>query len=389
MAITTRNYRDVSLAPIGVKRMGQVATGCWNNDNSANAGVRSINSRNSHIARDKLVSFQIVLQNFIAAEATAGSAGSITASIEYPAGTFTQVLFGGSTSAATGGTAALITSDAIALAIPKGAQFWTRIWCLFPSNAPYFTGNTPGNFAQELFEFSSTALTDKTMGGTIANQTQAAFKPAAIIAQTSVPSVAIIGDSRFSLQVGADSGDTLGHFNPAARSIGPTTAFLSVAQTGTALQAYIGTHTLRDILVNYCSQFVCNFGINDIVLNSRTAAQVLADLNTLFALYPTMMGWQATYEPVSSSTDSWVTTANQTTSAFNSIRVTANNNIRSGLVTRAVGILELADDVESARDSGLWAAFATALTSDGTHRTRRGAMACLSPPRINPALFVK
>ncbi len=73
------------------------------------------------------------------------------------------------------------------------------------------------------------------------------------------------------------------------------------------------------------------------------------------------------------SSDNYSTLVGQTTAFYEPNRVLVNDWIRTRPVPLA-GYLELADTVESSRNSGLWAVNATAnwLTDDGTHPTALG-----------------
>jgi hypothetical protein len=106
--------------------------------------------------------------------------------------------------------------------------------------------------------------------------------------------------------------------------------------------------------------------------------------------------YTATIPPPTSSTDNWATVANQTLNPNNTIRVNYNNWMRDGfpiaystLLAAAVGstganiirignprhpisgYFEIADTVESGRDSGKWISNGTAFyyTGDGLHGT--------------------
>lgn len=110
--------------------------------------------------------------------------------------------------------------------------------------------------------------------------------------------------------------------------------------------------------------------------------------------------WQTTITPSSSSTDGWATVASQTANADNVTRVDVNNWIRDGAplingtptatgatdpaAIRAgatghplAGFIEVADTVESARNSGLWKA--GTLTDDGVHPSTAGHEAMMVP----------
>lgn len=91
--------------------------------------------------------------------------------------------------------------------------------------------------------------------------------------------------------------------------------------------------------------------------------------------------WCATLPPRTTSTDAWATTGNQTALASESGRVAMNAWFRS-VPAPFSGCFDIADALETARDSGIWKA---GYTIDGTHIGANGA-----PPAaavLNPATF--
>lgn len=176
------------------------------------------------------------------------------------------------------------------------------------------------------------------------------------------------------------------------------TAFLS--RNGESAQTFLtatgswGSATARrdevyPMLADY-RNVVEGYGTNDRASN-RTAAQIKADRLTIWsqivALYPAIRIIAATLAPRTTSTDAWATTANQTPIAGESDRLSVNAWLRAGapidptaktvVAVGTVGALlagqaghplygyfELADVIESARDSGLWA---VGTTTDGIH----------------------
>jgi hypothetical protein len=334
-----------------------------------NGGSQQSMMRSIHVARDTITSLQVVYGNWYAipggAETGLASSMSVTASIEYPVGTFTQVTFNNS---ATGSIAsgATIVSDPVSVSIPRGAQFFVRSWKNSASGIIYT--NTPANVsAGEAFLFGATTP-DLTMGGTVTDGDGGSNMsgPLAIIGTTTRPSVFISGDSRaMGLKDTPDiPADDLGDI---ARSVGPSFSYINAGISGDTVNAASTNYTKRLALSQYCSHIVVNYGVNDLFAG-RTAAQVQSSLTTLYGLFGGKPIIQATIEPETTSTDSWATTVNQTKVGWDSVRITVNNWIRS-VPPLTIGYLEVADVYETARNSGLFKVNGTAnyFTSDGVH----------------------
>ena len=115
------------------------------------------------------------------------------------------------------------------------------------------------------------------------------------------------------------------------------------------------------------SHHVIQLGIND--LATSTAAQLQASIERLasFWVQRGRRVYGTTVTPKSSSTDAWATTGAQTTDASNGQRVAYNTTLRAGGVANLTGHVELADTLESARNSGVWKA--PGYTADGLHGT--------------------
>lgn len=84
---------------------------------------------------------------------------------------------------------------------------------------------------------------------------------------------------------------------------------------GTTAKAFVDGYTKRSALFKYFTHAICNFGTNDSVSLSRSSAQVLADLKTIWAAlraggirHVTEIG----IIPRTTSTDSFATVVNQT-----------------------------------------------------------------------------
>lgn len=293
---------------------GQVATGC--NLHNVLTTKTQAQSRSPHFARDAVTALKLALPGFYvvgnSTEKTLGSPTVFTASIEYPAGTFTQVTFNGSTSG-TAPDGGLLFSDFVPVTIPKGALFWVQ---LFITNATAlafkFTGLNAFNGAK--LAYATSGLTDQTATGAITNSgtplagTPAAgaqngygFYPSAIIAQTTQQSFALIGDSRTAgssdgfLDVGADQGNL-------ARSIGPFAPYINLGVSSDTLAAWIASHANRLALASLCSGVVLELSINDVTAGATVAA-MQANINTIRALFPaTTPVYLTTSEPVATQT---------------------------------------------------------------------------------------
>jgi len=349
-----------------VQTLRQVATGTHIPNTLASSNTTTF-SRTPHILRSAVAALAIVLPNWYVAGQTETNAGSATwtAAIEYPAGTFTRVTFGGAASV-TSSSGGNIVSDQIPVSIPKGEKFWVRLFQNAPSKAVYFTFYAGDGTAQ----FVSPA-SDLTMGG-IAT-TSAAFQaatttPIAIIGMSSDPAIGIYGDS---ISVGrgdtADAGLPLqGHLG---RAFGAAYAAGHVGISGDRMSLFLGSKAKRMSLASYFTHFAVNMGINDIT-NGGSASSVASDTNTVVGLFPGPVAL-CTLSPVSTSTDTWNTVASQNTVASNAVRVTENTR-RLGGISGVKTVYDVNPSVESVAspESGLWRA--SAYTADGTHPSAKG-----------------
>ncbi|MBP1842017.1 hypothetical protein J2046_000261 [Rhizobium petrolearium] len=356
----------------GESHVGQIATrsvipGFSNTTN------KQIMSRTRHFARDQITELQLLYPNwFHNGNTETGIDGSITvsASVEYPVGEFHQVTWGGAASTAIADRTTSAPSDLLAINIPDGAEFFIRTYSTSATGILFSA--TEDSAHGEGAEFGPSGITDKTMGGTIADSgTNAVYGPCAIIGTMSKPSVFVIGDSRESA-AGFDTPNYLSVIGHVARAIAPTCAYIDVSRGGERLAEFVASHARRIALAQYCSHVVIHMGINDFTAG-QTSAGALADLDTIIGLLPNQEVWLGTVEPVTTSSDGWTSVSGQTIdAASNSARISYNNAIRSG-VDGVAGYFDIADVFESARDSGKWKAPAGApLTSDGTHQTLAG-----------------
>lgn len=327
-------------------------------------------------------------------ETTVGNSSTITASVEYPAGTFTQVTFSGSPSAsiADGG---LLTSDIANVTIPAGAEFWVRT-CHVPDGTqkiPYTnlpqTANTLG------VHIGTTSSGDLTMSGTIANAAiQNVSGPVAIVGTVAAPNARayiVAGDSIAWGQGDVSSADAKGGSGYVARALVNKGAYTKLTCQGQYLAKTLSPRTKLTALIaalqGTYTDLACEFGINDLTLTSGMST-IQSNLQTYWGLYSGRIS-QCTISPKTTSTDGWITTVNQTTSTsnfFTSDRLNTLNAWIRGLPAGLSNVIEAADAFMSARDSDLWLANNPGLTLDGVHPTSLGAITVGTSPFVTQSI---
>jgi len=357
---------------VRAKRWGQVATRTVV-PSAINAGIFQTMSRTVHIARDAITSLKLLYPNWYvpAGSGETGSGGvmTITASIEYPAGTFTQVMF----SSATSGTAASganLLSDETAVVIPFGATFYVRT---LQANATATINQGPSTPVRPGDGFRASGSTDQTMGGTVNTATGTIYGPSAILANTAVGSAFLLGDSLvYGSQDNGDATTDTGYFS---RAIGHAKPYINCGVSGDTAAGFLLGNTQRLALAQYCTVVFCDYGTND-VFGARTADQLIADLITIRNLFA-LQFYQATLLPrvLSTGSDSFVTVATQTIQTANSHRNRANNMIRASGIPLLSGFVDVAAVVESpitpagawSGQSGVWREMGVvrATTGDG------------------------
>lgn len=359
---------------------------------SALAAVnKQLMSRSKHIAMDRLSSIRLVFANwYVKSSATIGenlpgASATFQAAIEYPSGTIAAVVNFGGAATGTAADGETLVSDAVAVNIPLGASFFVRTFVSSTAGILYRSGSGGLNnivgtpVSGEAWTFGVTTPNLVNTPGPFANQqTGIYFGPTAIIGLTSKPTLFIAGDSRQNNGVSYDTtSDGFGLTGEFGRSFGVSLGALNAGCASERAQTLALTPALyakRLALAQYCSHIVSGYGINDITGaggSARTAAQLLADLQTIWAQFGGKPVYQSTIAPKSSSTDSWATTVNQTTDATNSERTAFNDSIRY-MPPPLSGYFEVADQMESARNSGIWKA---AYTSDGIHANQTAQLA--------------
>jgi hypothetical protein len=368
------------------------ATRCGAPDVS-NAAFTLMSGWTRHLMTDDVQSFQVVYPNWIAVTSSnEGETGigalTLTAALEYPIGTFTRITFGGA-GGASAPSGAQIISDPVKVAIKKGATFRLRYFYSNPGGILFDCRQGPG----ELMCFGTSGLTDMTMGGTPsggsgggsggvggAGGSQYSYRPVAIVGLTTRKAILAIGDSRFvgfpALAAGVQDvqSDVFGGLGVFERSFCRGEAGCVLAARGGELASdFLAGHANRLALAAYCDIVVGEYGLNDL-FEGASQATAESRISAIAALFPGKPVYWTTILPDTTSTDAWATTGNQTKTlgANDAYRTGLNDDLRAGAISGLSGFIELADVVESARDSGLWV---PGCTSDGIHANQAGCEA--------------
>lgn len=296
-----------------------------------------------------------------------------------------------------------IWSDPINVDVPKGGAIWPRTYVTVPAtqlglaytfvgSSGYFEGGdwAGSNPVDNRNSGTITLQNNRTLWGPVAAR---GFSPG-----LHLPVLGLFGDS---IITGTGDSFVSNIANPfwrggwAMRGINGRVPVLQSTRGGEttslgSIRPYVRGH------FTMCDHVISATGVNDL-----TGGNTLATLQTNLVILWRSLGamgpqvWQPTLTPRSTSTDSWATLANQTTDSGNPKRILLNAWLRDGspldpVTLTALGVgsiaairagnalhplagyLEVADYVESARDSGLWQ---VNYTADGIHPTMNAHIA--------------
>jgi lysophospholipase L1-like esterase len=290
-----------------------------------------------------------------------------------------------------------IWSDPLNIDLIQGQYLWPRTFLTVNAVSLGYPYTFPSSLSfGEGVDFSASNPVDNRNAGTITvagNKT--CYGPSAAVGVangTRAPIVGVVGDS-----IVTGTGDSSPNVYPdyrlgwLTRGMAGRTPLIQTCRGG---DVTAGVRSRRRTHLNLCDLVVCATGRND--LGTVTALQLEANWILLWRTLAAVgvAVWQSTITPRSSSTDNWTTLANQTTDSSNPVRTQANDWLRAGAPLDAnfnplavgtsgallagninhplAGYLEVADWVESARNSGLWV---TNFTADGIHPTAAGHIA--------------
>ncbi len=307
--------------------------------------------------------------------------------IEYPAGTYTAVTWGGiaTVSIAPG---AVVTSDPVAVSVPAGAAFFERTVIVSPPSGAIPTIQLPAG-SSSLGLPDGKALADMGNGGSIAADNSVnSFGACAILGDIANPSARaflVIGDSIAFGQGDTSSAGPRGGSGWIGRWLDPLVPYAKIAVPGQGAAAMAGLCATAQIVallgaLGY-TDVIEEHGINDLRL-ARSEVQLLADLQTLWSQHPGRRVFQTTLTPRAASTNGYADVAGQVTKTDGSMTLlaTVNAAIRARPAGIA-GVIEAADAAMSARDSAVWGGPFPPV-EDGTHPTsaKAAAMAAAMAP---------
>lgn len=391
-----------SVTPVGLSSyLGQVAKRSWILNRKPGSTFKQGRGKLGQINVEAVTSIQLVFANWFVScyyNATptyleTGSGGNATwaAAIEYPAGTFTQVKFGGSATGSVADGANLI-SDALTISIPANTQYWIhsfqqQIDTGFIVYNGADVGTDPGAVTNtslwgDKCDSAASGMTDITMSGSgyTNNLTGSQIGPILVLANMTKPSVMMFGNSIDFGQNGAI--DALGVEGITARSLatGNYLGLLNMGISGDQWSKVVTSKAKRQALAAYFTHIVFGGFTNDSAAG-RTSAQILADLQTVYALFPSQQKYQITTPPYGSGA------AGTNVAATNGVRVTANTAQKAG-VANILATFDVAGVLESPTVSGTWQ-YAGDYDAAGTHPSQQGYIRVANSGVINPALLTR
>lgn len=389
------SYAVATTATTTAKAKVQITDNCY----AANGSVVSVTAgtaRFPYTVGMDACDLQLEFANYNSPTATPvvdtdpGTSITFGAAVEDASGVVFPLTFNGARQATIGGGGS-VKSDNLPIEVTKGSLIFVRV---FLSSGSFYTNRVAINSANA---GGFTATTDLTPNGSAA-VTQAGFNgwgPTAILGtpmNAGTPrSWVLIGDSR---GLGAQDGQfsLYSGYYPTKpwmsgggwflRAMSGQGGVINLCQSGDQQQWFNANagHYRRSKPISYARYAMLANGINDLNSGSRTPAQLQQDLLTQATrnlARGIVKNVVHTLAPYSTSTDLWLTVVNQTTVGTNANRVAHNTWVRDGgpidpitlapVATGTVnalrfgatkhpiaGYVEVADAVESSRNSGLW-----------------------------------
>lgn len=383
--------------------------------------LRKIARTRHYIGGQPVSEIRLAFANWAATasgEALPGNTCEIQASIEFPGGAtaVARVTFSG-LNAYTMADGETVISDALLpsafglSSFPANTQFWVRNARTIASGGKicrHETAASPAITGESSVQCSATD--DPLLDTTGALPTSATYttytepqKPAAILGKTATAqvSVADIGDSiayRSNDTAGDGQNGAGGWFQRGLVSVGGNhVPYIRLACPSERATSFVTAGSRRAALLAYVTHVECNYGTNDIGA-ARTAAQVLADLQSIWATVKSK-GVQRLEQvlliPRTGSTDSWATEVNQTYNAgflpsgtaTDTRRKDVNDAIIAGVGSNGLdAYLDLHTGILTGADPYKWVSNGTAFfaTKDGTHPepAKHGEMAIAFAARV-------
>lgn len=308
----------------------------------------------------------------------------IEASVEYPAGTFTRITFGGGNQGVVP-VDGVLTADAVNLSIPAGTRFWVRTYvvsvasgtavpCSQLPGLPSTVGLTDG-------AITGNSVMANSINPSSSGNTHGPFAIMGTIAAANARSWVLLGDSIIwgkNDDTGCGSKGGAGAFARALDPLYPWTNFGRESGRANLFDNNVTRlTTLRGAMAAYggVSDVLSNYGVNDLK-SGDSVAQVKTAIANLFAVFPGARSYQLTLGPrTTSATSDWTVAPGDQiprTDGNWAAMPSFNSDVRA-IISGATGYIEAGDFYQSSRDSGYWAAHGPAWTPDGTHHSTAGA----------------
>lgn len=351
---------------------------------STSTGIKQVMSRDIEPMRGakagtNIVAMRVVYTNaFGISETPIATDLTFASSLEWPVGGATtpqRIPFSAATyGTLTGGTGALIISDVTypTTPIPAGDPIAIRSF-QHGTGIVQGKGRGPG----EYYNYSATDGTnlDLTMlpfsafptgqGNTTVGNSQlnslSCFRPVAIIAVTDTGAVLFQGDSRSQPSNGDHASGANGYAGELEHTYGRSGCFLNISTFSDSLNnwntAPAGT-ALRRSLFQFCGNYAGNLGTNDLNAGSTSALKTRhATFLGMAELKGRKIFWGTIPPSLVTSSDFLLTLTNQSYAAgsnttANTTRIGFNDELRAGTVPGLQGYAEIADCLESSRNSG-------------------------------------
>tara|TARA_R110000782_G_scaffold14419_1_gene43017 strand:+ start:169 stop:1374 length:1206 start_codon:yes stop_codon:yes gene_type:complete len=360
--------------------LGQVACRTFIPDTQNPSITKQMNIRGDFF-RDSVPYLQPGFGGFFTSatgETDSGADRSVQYAIEFPLGTITQAKVGASDTLVVPSGADKVFFDKMYPPVPyakwpRSAQFWHRTFQECSAGIVFSSSYKSYGLLLDRVHTSNAAV-NGTMdpayaGGSLGGNP---FGPYCLVGPTTRPSLAAVGDSKFN--GGTMTSNSTPYCGEIQGAFAPQFGFMDLSRGTQQAEQIAGSgFNKRKAYLAHASHGVLGAGVNDMITNGRTAVQVAGYRQTIIGFAPTLQWLETTLAPQTTSTDSWATVANQTVTSINAERVLFNQRVRAGN-QGFVGFIDIADILESARNSGLWKA--PGATGDGLHALNAGYALC-------------
>jgi hypothetical protein len=289
---------------------------------------------------------------------------TVTAYVEYPAGTFTRAFCAAGNTLTVPAGRQIAWFDPVPLHIPANTAFWVKWFMSWTGSSVNFPlglciAGVAGEWCETGVGLSDQAGTTSVRSHSYPAPTQnnGLGFPVLVRGRTAgwQPTLGILGDS-ISQGVGDSVPDPVYGGSSFERAFRNVVGIINAARQSEEFTHYTSRRDGRDsALREAVTHLMINHGRNDIS-NGASAATVQARIQAAMApwLARDVRVYGITVTPISSSTDTWATAANQTVSASEAVRQTYNTWLRANW--RAIGMAGIFDAARAVdpTDSGKW-----------------------------------